>query len=629
MPNKIYIREKLLFIMVLISFAFFHQGGGWNQNARFAMVRAMVEKGTFSIDAYLIYAGKKTSDGSSSLFRLPVHNGEVVMNGKAYSLAWTTPDRHLIPVNGSYTRPEGLLSVEQISTTGDVAFYNGQFHPNKAPGASFLAVPAYFILYQIEQFFGLNTDNWWILTVNFWLTAVFSVGLISAAGCIIFYRCARLICNGYDFCCLLATCALAFGSLFFPNATILYEHNMVGVLLLASFYMLYKTKGAWDVFGDNILHDTTHANKQNQRYVFLSGLCAGCAAITSYIAAVIVLLLALYLILISRKRNLLFFGLGLLGPFVLLCMYNIACFGIPFTTNYSYENPLFQKQGTVARLFSTPQWEVLLLILCSPFRGLFFYSPVVMLAVPGVVCLFHTKRTRTEAWLILAVFCLFLLFNISFNAWHGGWCIGPRYLVPALPFLMLPAAIAFNRFFKTSCVIAIISIAITVVCTAVDPQPPVGNSIIAKVPGQSVWQTNPLTQYELPLFFAGKAWPILQAQREAKIMAHETTLAERGLSAKERQHQLTVLGQQWQESVMRGDAKDFLLSTVHGPVSANPIGCYEGWYYRVYNPHSVESQWNSFNLGEFLFPHSRMSLLPLLLIWCGSSVMLFRTGKNS
>src|SRR5688572_5312944 len=47
--------ELLLFIATFFAFAYFNQGGGWNQNARFAEVRAMVEQGRFAIDDYLVY----------------------------------------------------------------------------------------------------------------------------------------------------------------------------------------------------------------------------------------------------------------------------------------------------------------------------------------------------------------------------------------------------------------------------------------------------------------------------------------------------------------------------------------------------------------------------------------------
>src|SRR5947209_3005926 len=47
--------QLLLFALSFVTFAWFHQGGGWNQNARFAEVRALVEQGKFDIDDYMVY----------------------------------------------------------------------------------------------------------------------------------------------------------------------------------------------------------------------------------------------------------------------------------------------------------------------------------------------------------------------------------------------------------------------------------------------------------------------------------------------------------------------------------------------------------------------------------------------
>src|SRR4051812_24316344 len=42
----------LLGAVILISFIYFYEGGGWNQNSRFDLLRAMVERHTLQIDAY-------------------------------------------------------------------------------------------------------------------------------------------------------------------------------------------------------------------------------------------------------------------------------------------------------------------------------------------------------------------------------------------------------------------------------------------------------------------------------------------------------------------------------------------------------------------------------------------------
>ena len=49
----------LIFAVLLVSSAWFYQAGGWNQNSRFDLVRAIVEKGTLQIDAYETNTGDK------------------------------------------------------------------------------------------------------------------------------------------------------------------------------------------------------------------------------------------------------------------------------------------------------------------------------------------------------------------------------------------------------------------------------------------------------------------------------------------------------------------------------------------------------------------------------------------
>ena len=61
----------------------------------------------------------------------------------------------------------------------------------------------------------------------------------------------------------------------------------------------------------------------------------------------------------------------------------------------------------------------------------------------------------------------------------------------------------------------------------------------------------------------------------------------------------------------------------------NPIGVYEGMLeFHHYPPHSHETRWNSFNLGEFIWPLSRWSLLPLLLVSGGLSAWLLVASRR-
>jgi hypothetical protein len=623
--------QWLLFAVTFIAFAYFHQGGGWNQNVRFAMVRAIVEEGNLWIDSYMVYIGGKSEQGTR-LVRIPARNAEFSLGGKDFAFAWRDTDGRTTPLNrnaGDSVRGRGgeitFVEPEQVAVSGDVSFHNGHFHPAKGPGGTFVAVPAYFLIYGFERILGMDPDDWWTLTFNAWLTSVLSVGLLSALGCILFFRLAMKFSDGCALESLLSTLTFGLGTMFFPYATAIYEHNVIAVALLSSFYLLHRVKQTDDSSGDRL------PDGKARLYVYLAGLCAGYAAMTNYVMAVVVLLLGGYLLLaVRRKGGWLWFGVGLLGPFLLICAYNVVCFSTPFTTNYSYENPVFKTgENTFLDVFLLPQLEVIPLVLVSPFRGLFISSPVLLIGVYGLIGWLRTRKLRAEAWVMISIIAFLLLLITTFNGWHGGWAVGPRYLVPALPFLALPLVFGFKRFFRTTCALAVLSVAISLLISAVDPQAPVGIARNAMVDGRSQWKYSPLTEYEWPLFFEGHPWPLLDAQRDQVLRFYDKTMQANGEPALIRSKRLTMLTEEIDTGIRSGKAVPLLLTrgpdgqtgavlselpTVMGPVSVNPIGVYEGWMYRVFPPHSPQARWNSFNVGEFLFRGSRWSLVPLLTI---------------
>lgn len=72
----------VLGIALFVSYAYFYQAGGWNQNSRFALVRAILERHTLQIDAYALHTGDRAlweghyysdkAPGASLLAVLPV-----------------------------------------------------------------------------------------------------------------------------------------------------------------------------------------------------------------------------------------------------------------------------------------------------------------------------------------------------------------------------------------------------------------------------------------------------------------------------------------------------------------------------------------------------------------------------
>ncbi|MEQ1853674.1 MAG: hypothetical protein ABMA01_19030, partial [Chthoniobacteraceae bacterium] len=48
----------------------------------------------------------------------------------------------------------------------------------------------------------------------------------------------------------------------------------------------------------------------------------------------------------------------------------------------------------------------------------------------------------------------------------------------------------------------------------------------------------------------------------------------------------------------------------------------EGTYFQQSPAHSEAANWASFNAGEFLWPGSRRSIAPLLLMWIGAGLLM-------
>jgi len=585
-----------LFAAAWLAYAFFHQGGGWSQNARFAMVRAIVEESRFSIDSYLFYSGVESTVKGRVLARARVVEGRFQLLGQEWALAW--PGENPVPV-GEVAEGAALVGFDRLAVTDRLAFARGRFYAKQAPGAALLGVPAYFALYHVERWFGVDPDNLWALTLNAWLTTALSLGLVSALACVVFLRVALVLWDGRLYAAVWSTVAFAFGTLFFPYATMLYEHNVAATGLLVAFWLLLPAGNG--------------AASRSRAASVLAGVAAGWAAISTYAAVIPVLMLLIYAVARGRRGSWLGLGVGLAAPFAVAGFYHWVCFGSPFLTSFHFADPYAQQMHSFLDVLGRPRLGRLVGVLVSPFRGLLFSSPVLLAGVVGLVAMLRDRARRAEATLFAAVFAFFLLLNISDDGWHGGWSVGPRYLIAGLPFLALPVTYGFLRYFRTTTVLALLSIVTMITFTAVDPQPSVGLSSIARHPGRAGLLREPLTEYALPIFLTGRPGPILRAQLEDLMRKAEEDLVADEIPEDEWEHRLAEYRERLEGLVEEGH-REFLLASFVGPVSANPIGMYEGLLGHLIKPPAEELRWNSFNAGELLLPWRRSSLLFLLLL---------------
>jgi len=132
-------------------------------------------------------------------------------------------------------------------------------------------------------------------------------------------------------------------------------------------------------------------------------------------------------------KNISRFVLGLIPGIILVAGYNYARFGSIVTTGF----------GDPDERFSTPLLLGLGGLLFSPGKSIFLYAPVLLL-LPVAWWKFK-KIEPHSAWLILSSALVYTVLHAKWYAWMGGWCWGPRRLVPLLPLLFVPLLMLEGR----------------------------------------------------------------------------------------------------------------------------------------------------------------------------------------
>lgn len=123
------------------------------------------------------------------------------------------------------------------------------------------------------------------------------------------------------------------------------------------------------------------------------------------------------------------FAIPILIAGALLMWYNAVRFGSPFETGYHFDS----GEG-----FTTPIWQGFWGLIFSPYRGVFWHTPLFLVSIVAFVP--FTRRHKVEG-VTIAVLSLVLVGLYSlWWMWWGGFAWGPRFLVPLTPFWVLALA---------------------------------------------------------------------------------------------------------------------------------------------------------------------------------------------
>ncbi len=178
------------------------------------------------------------------------------------------------------------------------------------------------------------------------------------------------------------------------------------------------------------------ARRPDRRTGLAFGIWAGLLLNTKYVYALC--LPGAFLLIVVRHRKarrslieaLAAAALGFLPGAVMILLYNYLRWGSVTSTGYT------KVAGVMVQNTFLGTWGFLF----SPGKSIFLYTPPLLLAVLGLPRFWRAHRATALAMLVTIV--PIILFYASFPFWPGDWSWGPRYLVFAMPVLLLPA-IAF------------------------------------------------------------------------------------------------------------------------------------------------------------------------------------------
>jgi hypothetical protein len=317
----------------------------------------------------------------------------------------------------------------------DRAVYGGRTYSDKAPGMSFLAIPAY----EVERAVGVaRAPRDWTGKgdLSLWGIRVGTSGLLFLLAALLIGRAAESLVPGTG-----AATFAAFGTatLAAPLATTLFEHDAAAFFAIAGFLLAWRQRRALPLF--------------------LAGLSLGIGVLFQYAVATIVLGVAIY-VAARERRRVGWFLLGGVPALIALGAYDNGAFGSPFHLSYRYvANRYSELQHGGFFGIGVPRWHGLVEVLVGD-RGLLLFSPVSIAAAVGLGLMWR-RGYRAEAALSAVVTILFVLADAAYFIPYGGNSPGPRFLVPALPFLVLGLPFAFARYPRVTIGLALVSCILT------------------------------------------------------------------------------------------------------------------------------------------------------------------------
>jgi hypothetical protein len=393
-----------LFLILTLCYGYFMpRWGDWGANSRANLVYAIVDQGVLYIDTY------HENTGDKACFAGRDYTGDTPCeDGHYYTDKSLGPSLLALPFYAVFKGIASLPPIERWINSGSLP---GNFDNTLNPEGAGIRPDA------VYQGMALTFMTFFAMSVPSALLAV-----------VVFLFAARFARR--DLYAFVLALAYGLGTIALPYSMALYQHQIAAFGAFVGFFLLWR-----------IIYEDASLN-----WLWIVGVLFSLVVITEYPAVVIVGIIGLWA-LIRMPNRLALWRLILAGiPLgIVFAAYNLATFETPMPVGYNYSiNWQTEHQAGFLSL-TYPTLERYYGLLFSPLRGIFILSPFLLLAVPGAYLMWRQRKdqrgTLITAGLVVAAF---LTYNASSVMWWGGHTVGPRYLVPMLPFMVLPVIFVFN-----------------------------------------------------------------------------------------------------------------------------------------------------------------------------------------
>jgi hypothetical protein len=328
---------------------------------------------------------------------------------------------------------EGRLEIDSYHNTElytiDKSYFNGHYYSDKAVGTAVLGVLAYYPVRWIYAHEGIRLTP---RLFREWLTFL-AVSLPTAFLAPFLYVLIYQI-TASTAMSLIITLAISIGTPIYKYGTAFYGHTLATVFYFLAFLIWFYARRQRSI---------------SMPWAFISAFLLGCTVLSEFPTVVLVILISPYIIYtlyqsrqLSNWKIYALMAAGFLIAIYPQLSYNYNIFGTPFITGYSHESlPAFRAaHGTDFMGIGWPDLRVFFYQTFHPSLGIFWQSPILLMAIIGWFFMAKQEEYRAELYFTIGVIVLYILFFSGYFDWQGGIVFSPRHLIPILPFFAFPLA---------------------------------------------------------------------------------------------------------------------------------------------------------------------------------------------